>query len=155
LTKMAPPEQSFPLSELEQRVHFVTKNFKEKSRKLPKDFDLKRDCELFELVQYSCTTQEQLAARQLADPNDNRGIECFPFVRLFRRYENSQREVWVSADSSRCGKGSDMFHVETTAWEGQYAYKPNRVLEENVKPETAPATVEPAEKEGKWFWSKW
>lgn len=86
---MAPPEDTFPLSELEQRVHFVTKNFKDKSRKLPKDFDLKRDCELFELVQYSCTTDKQLLEQTLADPKGRRGIECFPFVRLFRRYENA------------------------------------------------------------------
>ena len=82
---MAPPEHTFPLSELEQRVHFVTKNFKDKSRKLPNDFDLKRDCELFELVQYSCTTDKQLLEQTLADPRGQRGLECFPFVRLFRR----------------------------------------------------------------------
>lgn len=82
---MAPPEDTFPLSELEQRVHFVTKNFKEKSRKLPKDFNLKRDCELFELVQYTCTTDEQLRDLALAEPHKQHQIECFPFVRLFRR----------------------------------------------------------------------
>jgi hypothetical protein len=84
--RMAPPENTFPLGELEQRVHFVTKNFKEKSRKLPKDFDLKRDCELFELVQYSCTTEKQMQEQALADPKMQRGMECFPFTRLFRRY---------------------------------------------------------------------
>lgn len=84
--EMAPPEHTFPVSELEQRVQSVTKNFKEKSRKLPKDFDLKRDCELFELVQYSCTTDKQLRDRALQDPSSQRGIDCFPFVRLFRRY---------------------------------------------------------------------
>lgn len=84
--KMAPPEHQFPVSELEQRVHFVTKNFKEKSRKLPKDFDLKKDCELYELVQYSCTTGKQLRDQELANPNRKKaGIECHPFVRLFRR----------------------------------------------------------------------
>ena len=83
---MAPPEHQFPVSELEQRVHFVTKNFKEKSRKLPKDFDLKKDCELYELVQYSCTTGKQLRDQELANPNRKKaGIECHPFVRLFRR----------------------------------------------------------------------
>lgn len=86
---MAPPEHTFPVSELEQRVHSVTKNFKEKSRKLPKDFDLKRDCELFELVQYSCTTDKQLRDQTLENPTSQRGIECFPFVRLFRRYRTS------------------------------------------------------------------
>ncbi len=82
---MAPPENTFPISQLEQRVHSVTKNLKEKSRKLPKDFDLKRDCELFELVQYSCTTLDQLYEMKKNDPLVPVQTECFPFVRLFRR----------------------------------------------------------------------
>lgn len=82
---MAPPENTFPISELEQRVHSVTKNFKEKSRKLPRDFDLKRDCELFELVQYSCTTMNQIHEIRKTDPMRPVQTECFPFVRLFRR----------------------------------------------------------------------
>lgn len=82
---MAPPEQPFPVSELEHRVKSYSKNFKEKSRKLG-DFDLKRDCELFELVQYSCTTIEQQYERALKSGSDSAQIECFPFVRLFRRY---------------------------------------------------------------------
>lgn len=97
---MAPPEQTFPLSELEQRVHFVTKNFKEKSRKLPKDFSLKRDCELFELVQYSCTTNEQLQAQALAQPQNQRGIDCYPFVRLFRRYVFSRLLIPMKATTN-------------------------------------------------------
>lgn len=40
--------------------------------------------------------------------------ECFPFVRLFRR----------------CGEGKmgdgGVFHVETTAWEGEYAWRPRK-----------------------------
>lgn len=47
-----------------------------------------------------------------------------------------------------------MFHVETTAWEGQYAYKPKKMLEEDVKTETAEAGNQPAAEDGKWFWSK-
>jgi Mitochondrial export protein Som1 len=83
---MAPPEHPFPISELEQRVHITTSQFKEKSRKLPRDFDLKRDCELFELVQYSCTTADQIYAKKKHDPMAPAQTECFPFVRLFRRF---------------------------------------------------------------------
>lgn len=83
---MAPPEQPFPVSDLEQRIQYHTVNFKEKSRKLGGDFDLKRDCELLELVQYSCTTQEQQYERALASPTGTARMECFPFVRLFRKY---------------------------------------------------------------------
>ena len=82
---MAPPENTFPISELEQRVRSVTTNFKEKSRKLPRDFDLKRDCELFELVQYSCSTIDQMYEKFKKNPQGQNRMECFPFVRLFRR----------------------------------------------------------------------
>lgn len=75
---MAPPENSFAVSELENRVHLHTVDYKEKSRKLPRNFDLKRDCELFEMVQYSCSTPRELEAR----PGR---MECYPFVRLFRK----------------------------------------------------------------------
>ncbi|KAK4946319.1 hypothetical protein LTR10_014517 [Elasticomyces elasticus] len=104
---MAPPENTFPVSSLEQRAQFHSVNFKDKSRKLG-DFDLKRDCELLELVQYSCTTPEQQAKRAMESPDGRARMECFPFVRLFRKCEN---------------KGK-VFHVETTAWEGQNAWKP-------------------------------
>lgn len=83
---MAPPEHPFPVSALDQRVHYHSVELKEKSRKLRGDFDLKRDCELLELVQYSCTTPEQQYQRALASPTGTARMECFPFVRLFRKY---------------------------------------------------------------------
>jgi hypothetical protein len=84
---MAPPEITFPVSTLDQRVHYETIDYKEKSRKLvPRDFDLQRDCELLELVQYSCTTPEQQLKRAAASEEGSLRIECFPIVRLFRKY---------------------------------------------------------------------
>ena len=81
--RMAPPSSPFPLSELEKRIQYNTVNFKEKRRKA-RDFDLE-ECELFELVQYTCTTPNQQLERKVAGlPNSNR-MECWPFVRLFRR----------------------------------------------------------------------
>lgn len=47
-----------------------------------------------------------------------------------------------------------MFHVETTAWEGQHAYTPKRVLEEDVKPQETASESQLAAEERKWFWSK-
>lgn len=115
---MAPPEKTFPLSELENRIHLHTVNYKEKSRKLPRDFDLKRDCELYEMVQYSCTTQLELEEQMFQNPGVPAYRECFPFVRLFRR----------------CKYGNQDFTVETTAWEGKHKWKPSkRLLEERVK----------------------
>ncbi|ETI24852.1 hypothetical protein G647_04222 [Cladophialophora carrionii CBS 160.54] len=105
---MAPPEYVFPVSDLDHKVHGHTVNYKEKSRKLPQDFDLKRDCELMELVQYSCTTPNQQIERALASGSHTPRMECFPIVRLFRK----------------CVKGGKVFHVETTAWEGPLAWKP-------------------------------
>lgn len=82
---MAPPEHTFPVSQLEQQIHYQSVNQKVKSRKLG-DFDLQRDCELLELVQYSCTTPEQQYERALKSPTGMAQMECFPFVRLFRKY---------------------------------------------------------------------
>ena len=82
---MAPPEHSFRVSELDHKIHAHTVNYKEKSRKLPQDFDLKKDCELMELVQYSCTSHDQQVKRALATGTGAR-VECFPVVRLFRKY---------------------------------------------------------------------
>jgi Mitochondrial export protein Som1 len=136
---MAPPEHHFPVSELEQRVLTVNKNFKEKSRKLPKDFDLKKDCELFELVQYSCTTIEaQLEHRKRNPDGEKLKQECFPFVRLFRR----------------CGSGDKRFHVETTAWEGEHAWKPPKNTANTVSVEEATASQHDAfARYGSYFWS--
>jgi len=142
---MAPPEKTFPISELENRVHLYDKEYKEKSRKLPRDFDLKRDCELYELVQYSCTTQEEMEERALLGPGLNRGrhqMECFPLVRLFRK----------------CKYGNQEFNVETTAWEGRHKWTPSkRLLEEQA---AAVAQNEKRSNEnmfakyGSYFWSE-
>src|SRR5271167_4401793 len=121
---MAPPTTLFPVSELESKVQVTSVNFKEKRRKI-QDFDLER-CELFELVQYSCTTLQQTMQQALTSERGNTRMECMPFIRLFRR----------------CGKGNKMFHVETTAWEGEHAYVPQtaktvQTVEQVVKQQPA------------------
>jgi hypothetical protein len=116
---MASNDRTFPISELEDQVLSVTKNFKTKSRKLPKDFDLQRDCELFELTQYRCATHKELHQQTLDNPGTPPTNDCYPFSRLFRR----------------CGQGASAFNVETTSWEGQLAWQPKRLLEEEVKPQ--------------------
>lgn len=85
---MAPPERPFPVSDLEQRIHTHQVNLKDKNRKLGQNFNLK-DCELYELVQYSCTTNEAQRELALKHPGEKIPLECFPFVRLFRKYEIS------------------------------------------------------------------
>jgi len=145
---MAPPEKTFPLSEIENRIHLYDVDYREKSRKLPKDFDLKRDCELYELVQYSCTTKEETTERLLLGLQNMGGrkssVDCYPFVRLFRK----------------CKHGNQEFNVETTAWEGRHKWKPSkRQLEERAAAEAAKHT--PANNEaksafaryGSYFWS--
>lgn len=125
---MAPPENPFPVHELPDRIrvkHILNDIRPEKSRKLPKDFNILRDCELYELVQYSCTTQEEFQESTMAGLRASNGenitpkqMECFPFVRLFRR----------------CRYGNEEFNVETTAFEGRYAWKPStRMLEEKER----------------------
>lgn len=101
--RMAPLEQRFGVSELPQRVHArLDESGKLKSRKLPGHFDLVKDCQLMELVQYSCTPWQEMMTLQLQGKRQR----CWPVVRLFRR----------------CGRGKNMFHVETTAWEGEGAW---------------------------------
>lgn len=79
---MAPPEQRFPVSTLPQRVQGQLDTAGNlKSRKLARDFDLKRDCKLMELVQYSCTPWQDMIALQL----EGKQQQCWPVVRLFRR----------------------------------------------------------------------
>lgn len=146
---MAPPEKTFPISDLENRIHLYDVDYKEKSRKLPKDFNLKRDCELFELVQYSCTTQEEILERSLIGAKATRGgqggLECYPFVRLFRK----------------CKHGNQEFNVETTAWEGRHQWKPSkRLLEEQAATETVKQKIEAGAasessfaRYGSYFWS--
>ena len=132
--KMAPPPQPFPLSELPDRSREYTAKFRKKLRKPQIDLET---CDLYELVQYSCTTKETLASTGIG-----KKLECYPFVRLFRR----------------CGQGEKMFHVETTAWEGEHAYTGPRattVTSENkkdidVKQERADLFAE----YGQFFWSK-
>ncbi|KIW89528.1 uncharacterized protein Z519_09684 [Cladophialophora bantiana CBS 173.52] len=134
---MAPPEHPFPVSELDQRVRSHTVNYKERSRKLPQDFDLKRDCELMELVQYSCTTVKQQYERALASETGTTRMECFPIVRLFRK----------------CVKGGKVFHVETTAWEGQHAWKPPANPQPTVHGEAKPSESESSANLFTTYWS--
>jgi len=76
--------EPFPLGTLEDRIQYHSVNFKQKSRKL-KDVNLEQ-CELYELVQFSCTTSKERAQMAAAGMKAPATVECFPFVRLFRRY---------------------------------------------------------------------
>ncbi|EXJ94794.1 hypothetical protein A1O1_03192 [Capronia coronata CBS 617.96] len=147
---MAPPEHSFPVGALDQRVHYRTVEFKEKSRKLRGDFDLKRDCELLELVQYSCTTPEQQYQRAMASPTGTARMECFPFVRLFRKCQE---------------KSGKVFHVETTAWEGEHAWTPPAKSQPTAELTTKDTATSTSEEDsigdtnsfanyGNYFWSR-
>ncbi|KAF7504611.1 hypothetical protein GJ744_002038 [Endocarpon pusillum] len=135
---MAPPEQRFPVSTLSQRVHGqLDTSGNLRSRKLPRDFDLKRDCQLMELVQYSCTPWQDMISLRL----EGKRQQCWPVVRLFRR----------------CGQGEKVFHVETTAWEGEGAWhgKPSIKKRTNTTGSATPATPRDLfANYGSYFWSK-
>ena len=140
---MAPPEKTFPVSELENRIHLHDVDYREKSRKLPRNFDLKRDCEQYELVQYSCTSQAETEERALIGTRRSGGLECYPFVRLFRK----------------CKHGNQEFNVETTAWEGRHKWKPSkRLLDEQAAAAKQAEQLQGTEKSqfanyGSYFWS--
>jgi len=95
------------------------------------------------MVQYTCTTLKEQANRAAAGERNPGRMECYPLVRLFRR----------------CGKGPKMFHVETTAWEGQLAYEAPTAQEASEVPKKTPVVQEKPEKSsfaayGGYFWSK-
>ena len=89
---MAPPLKAYPVSEIEERAQYHTIDMKERRRKV-RNFDLET-CELFELVQYTCTTLREHANRAaVGSPNVGK-TDCYPLIRLFRRYvQNSMRRI--------------------------------------------------------------
>lgn len=70
---MTPPVESFPASQLRQRVESTTDGRRQKGQMV----DL-RNCELLEMVQYSCKLRR--------DPGREAMISCKPIMRLFRRW---------------------------------------------------------------------
>lgn len=70
---MTPPVESFPASQLKQRVESTADGRRQKGQMV----DL-RNCELLEMVQYSC--------RLCRDPGREAMISCKPIMRLFRRW---------------------------------------------------------------------
>ena len=140
---MAPPMNPFPVSELDSHIPVKSKNFKETSRKLPRDFDLS-DCELLKIVQYTCTTQqiqkEHMHQNPGADPLPH---HCYPFTRLYRKcYEGG------------IGGKHRTFHVETTAWEGQHQWVPNsKKVDGQVKIGGEIVKEDVFAKYGSYFWN--
>ena len=137
---MAPHDHSFPLHELPQHIPATTNNFKDKSRKLPTNFDLVRDCDLYEITQYTCTTVAQQVEHRKKDPTAGPlKRHCYPFQRLFRKCKEG-------------GVNGKEFNIETTAWEGQYKYVPGE------KKDVVAKEAEVADKQGfanygSYFWS--
>lgn len=74
---MAPPVESFPVSDLPRRVRET--GLGGKSHKGQSKFDLKK-CKLLEMVQYSCGLEAASA-----EDSENKVIRCWPVVKLFRR----------------------------------------------------------------------
>lgn len=78
---MAPPVESFPVSELKDRVNVQSNGRRRKGG----DIDLRR-CELLELVQYECgfvTDQRAVILFKLF--RQQPVVQCAPVVKLFRR----------------------------------------------------------------------
>lgn len=70
---MAPPIETFPASELLERINTLPNGRRRKGG----DVDLS-ECELLELVQYSCHLKGNPKSRESI-------IQCEPIVKLFRR----------------------------------------------------------------------
>lgn len=87
---MTPPVESFPASQLKQRVESTAEGRRQKGQMV----DL-RNCELLEMVQYSCKLRK--------DSGKEAMISCKPMMRLFRR--------WV--DCSRSALHSGFLNVHT------------------------------------------
>ncbi|RMD42346.1 hypothetical protein DV735_g2801, partial [Chaetothyriales sp. CBS 134920] len=133
---------SFPVSELPLQVRSKSSKFKEVSRKLPRDFELPRDCELLKLTQYTCTTlQMQIEYRQKHPEGAQPQRECFPFTRLFRK-----------CHEGGIGGKHRTFTVETTAWEGEHRWEPP-VKEEEDEGADAKTGPDGTAKYTRFFWS--
>jgi Mitochondrial export protein Som1 len=129
-TLRAYPLQPFPVSELPDRSREYAVNGKTKIRKPPIDIET---CDLYELVQYSCIRKDGTTENGVG-----KKLECFPFVRLFRR----------------CGEGKKMYHVETTAWEGEHAYFAPSAATKSKSVDVKQSTADMFVEYGKYFWSK-
>lgn len=70
---MAPPIETFPVSELPERVMQLPDGRRRKGEAI----DLKK-CELLELVQYNCEVKGMKGHPQAV-------IQCMPVTKLFRR----------------------------------------------------------------------
>ena len=99
---MTPPIESFPASHLRYRIQ-VTAQGKRRKRTL----DLAQ-CELMELVQYSCHLEGRPPSKPL--------VVCDPIVRLFRKLVPHGNPVLSTCGlmTTRCG---EQCLVETTALE--------------------------------------
>lgn len=89
---MAPPVESFPTSQLAQRVQQGNlKSRGKNSTKSSQGYDLKK-CELLEMVQYACKLEVE-AATGIGNGNgegeegSSKVIRCRPVVKLFRRWD--------------------------------------------------------------------
>ena len=72
--QMSPPVETFPASELAQRVQLTLQGRRRKGREI-----VLSDCELREMVQYSCHLEEDSEKPRTAI------VKCEPIVRLFRK----------------------------------------------------------------------
>lgn len=148
---MVPPIETFPVHELENSIRSTTKDLKPRSRKLPKDFSLVRDCPLYEMVQWSCTTMAEIEERRMrmakevaeshlssleAEQRHGHAIDVVPGTGDARIVRNdAPGSVRGSAGGGtecypfvrlfrRCVDGrGETFHVETTAWEGRKKWR--------------------------------
>ena len=103
---MSPPVETFPASELAQRIQLTLRGRRRKGHQT-----VLGDCELLEMVQYSCHIEQ--------DPETPRTaiVKCEPIIRLFRKCVGIQDALLYSILTlDRC---NDTFLAETTALEGE------------------------------------
>ena len=93
---MAPPTEAFPAIELPYRVQVTTQGKRRKGDAI----DLK-ECELLEMVQYSCRVE---------DEQNGKPVRCYPIVRLFRKYAPMPSVYRMMARLSR------WIGADTTSW---------------------------------------
>ena len=101
---MAPSIESFPSSDLPWKIQTLPNGKRRKGGAI----DLS-ECELMELVQYSCRLKGHSSSPQSV-------IQCEPIVKLFRRYEPvpTPSSSDLNTDRRRCAGG---LMVETTSFE--------------------------------------
>ena len=80
--------------------------------------------------------------------------KIIPTVRDMLEAKTGAKQCPIADVYCRCGKGEKMFHVETTAWEGEHAYEALAKVATPPPPEDEKIPEGSFATYGNYFWPK-